>query len=639
MIIKRYKDNPILTPIRSRTWEAEAVFNGCPIEKDEKTFFLYRAVSLPRYNSMVGSRISTSNIGVATSDDGLNFSDRKRFIVPYHDWEKFGCEDPRVTELDGKYYIFYTAISAWPPNSEGIKVGVAISNDLQTVEQKHLVTPFNAKAMSLFPERINGKIWAILTVNTDKPPARICLASFDNIEEVWSEDYWNEWYRNFEDHSIPIQRSPDDHIEVGATPIKTERGWLFFYSYIRNYYSNNKFFGLETALLDLNDPSKIVARNDFPILYPEEYYERHGMAPNIIFPSGALLKEDTLSLYYGAADTTCAVAFIDLPFFLDRMTRKQDIIAKFSRAKENPIIVANKDNSWESRATFNPAALYLDGKVHILYRAMSEDNTSTVGYAQSSDGVTIDYRASEPVYVPKEDFEQKTSPNGFSGCEDPRLVQIDSTIYMFYTAYNGKNPPRVAITSISVDDFLAQKWNWTTAKLISVPDLDNKDAAMFPEKIDGKYVIIHRSGDDMDLSYHDNLDFEKGEWLQESRWIHPRPGWWDSKKVGLSTPPIKTKEGWLIFYHGVSDQSVYTVGAVLADLKDPSIILGRTDYPFFEPETSYEKSGQVPNVVFPCGTVLIDGNIFVYYGGADEVVGVATISLEKVLSVLRECKV
>ena len=506
MIIERYEKNPILTPNTKHSWEAEAVFNGCPIRKGKKIFLLYRAMSLPHYHSAANTKLMVSYIGIAESKDGINFTNRHRFISPKYHWERFGCEDPRVTFLDNKYYIFYTALSDYPPHAEGIRVGLAISKDLKTIEEKHLITPFNAKAMAIFPEKIDGKIWAILTVNTDKPPVSICLASFDQERDLWSEERWNTWYENFEKKILPLQRRPQDHIEVGAPPIKTKYGWLLFYSYIKNYYSPQRIFGIEAVLLDLKNPFKIIARTNNAILVPEEYYERIGLVPNVIFPSGALIENDMIYLYYGAADTTCALALISRDDFLERLVHGTKSSFEFLRPEQNPIITPKKENEWEAKATYNPAAIYLDGKVHLLYRAQSNDNTSVFGYATSSDGVHIDFRSPEPVYVPREPFEQKLVPGGNSGCEDPRLTKIGDTIYMLYTAFDGKNPPRVAFTSILEKDFLKQVWNWKKPVLISPPHYDDKDACLFPEKINGKYVIVHRSGDDMDLIGLKNID-------------------------------------------------------------------------------------------------------------------------------------
>jgi predicted GH43/DUF377 family glycosyl hydrolase len=639
MIAQRSDENPILKPKRDHFWEAQAVFNGCPIKTKEGISLIYRALSLPYYSSLTDARLSVSSIGIAQSKEGIHFVGRRRFMFPEHYWERFGCEDPRATKFKGKYYIFYTALSAWPPKPEGIKVGLAISKGLTGVREKHPVTPFNAKAMALFPQRIGGKIYAILTVHTDQPPAKICLASFDKEEDIWSESYWQVWYENLDEYVLPLQRRPEDHLEVGAPPIKTKDGWLLLYSYIRDYFSisRERLLGVEAVLLDLEDPFKILGRIEEPILTPEEYYERIGLVPNVVFPSGALIRRNHVYIYYGASDTTCCVASVRLPLILGLLLKKPKML-KLQRAQENPIIQPLKEHTWESKATFNPAAIYLGGKVHIIYRAMSEDNTSVFGYATSEDGIHIDYRSSEPVYVPREAFEQKLVPGGNSGCEDPRLTRIGTKVYMFYTAYNGREHPRVAVTSISVINFLDKKWNWSKPVVITPPEIDNKDAFLFPRELDGKYICVHRFGSGIDYDFTSSLNFKGNVWLEEHRWIERRRGWWDSEKVGAAGPPVKTREGWIMLYHGVSGDRVYHVGAVLLDLKNPLKILARLVYPVFEPEAPYEKEGQVPNVVFPCGNVILRDTLYVYYGGGDSVVGVATVNLGELLTILKLCR-
>ena len=639
MLIERSKHNPILKPNPNQSWEADAVFNGCPVKVGlgNRIYLLYRAVSLPHYHSRALTRLKVSDIGIAKSKDGVNFSERQKLIIPDRTWDRFGCEDPRITKLNGKYYIFYTALSEYPFRAEGIRVGMAISEDLKTIQAKHLVTPFNAKAMALFPGKIGGKMWAVLTANTDRPPAKICLASFDTEEDMWSESRWQKWYQNVDAHALPLQRTPNDHIEVGAPPLKTKAGWLLIYSYIRNYGTPKQIFSIEAVLLDLNNPMKILARTNAPLLTPEEYYEKFGYVPNIVFPSGAVIKGDMIYLYYGAADTTCCLAFISLPELLRKLSQSESSMT-FLWRDEKQIIGPIKDNLWESKATFNPGAVYLNGKVHLLYRAMSKDNTSVLGYATSKNGIDIAYRGSLPAYLPRESFEKNTQSGGNSGCEDPRLTVIGDKVYMCYTAYDGKNPPRVALTSISAENLIKQKWDWAKPVLISPPEEGDKDACLFPEKIRGKYVIIHRGGDDMDLSFNENLNFGGKTWLEEHRWISPRPGMWDSRKVGVSAPPIKTSKGWLILYHGISEDNIYRVGAVLADLRDPTKIIARTDDSIFDPRHPYEKVGQVSNVVFPCGAVVIGGKLFMYYGGADQVVGVATIPLANLMKILEACR-
>lgn len=633
MLAQRYEHNPILKPYKKHSWEAEAVFNGCPIEKDGKTFMLYRALSLPHYHSLASASLMVSDIGIAESEDGRNFSNRKRFVFPEHAWERYGCEDPRVTYINGKYYTFYTALSEFPPRAEGIKVAVAVSEDLETVSEKHLVTPFNAKAMTLFSEEIGGKMWGMFTLHSDQPPAKICMVPFGKESDMWSEDFWHNWYKEHENYVVDLQRRPQDHVEIGAPPLKTEDGWLVLYSYIRNYFTEHqRIFSVEAVLLDPDNPMKIKARYNNPLLIPEEYYERYGMVDDVVFPSGAMMREgNMIDLYYGAADTTCCVAQIDYSKLKKRLFEDESRIMA-TRAPNNPILKPIPENDWESRLVFNPAAIYLDDTFHIVYRAMSHDNTSVFGYASSKDGLTIDERHDKPIYTPRKDFENKKNPGGYSGCEDPRLSLIGDTIYMLYTAYDGINLPRVAVSTISKKDFVNHEWNWSEPVLISAPEHDNKDAGFFDEKINGQYVVIHRVGHDIDLAYLDSLDFNGSSWLEEYRWIKPRKGMWDGKKVGIAAPPIKTEKGWILFYHGVSDEDgYYRVGVCLISPDDLSVI-ARSDSPIFEPETEWEKVGEVNNVVFPCGIVLKDGVFYIYYGGADEVIGVATMNEEDVFN-------
>jgi predicted GH43/DUF377 family glycosyl hydrolase len=490
----------------------------------------------------------------------------------------------------------------------------------------------------------------IVSVNTDTPPVKIAIAQVDKMEELWNPLFWEKWYANIDEYLIDFGRSQHDHIEVGATPIKTKDGWLLIYSHIQNYFQNPEnftpMFGVVAVLLDKKNPLKVVGRTMGPLLVPLEAYELFGYVQNVIFSCGAVLEKKKLIIYYGAADTTICMAHVNIDDLLNTMRPLTSSKWHFKRFIGNPIITPIKTNPWESKATFNPAAIRLGkGKnltTHILYRALSEDNTSVIGYASSKDGVKIDERLGEPIYVPREDFESKKIAGGNSGCEDPRLTKIGKDIFMCYTAFDGIGPPRVAITSIAEKDFLAKKWNWKKPIIITPEGFDDKDTCIFPDKIsrspsggNGEYFILHRVGDEMCGDYFKTLDFKKEIVKKCIRIIGPRTNMWDSSKVGIAAPPLKTKYGWLMLYHGVSKtHNTYRVGAVLLDLKDPSILLARTTDPIFEPKELYEKIGVINNVVFPCGMTVQDKLLYIYYGGADTVVGVATIELEIVLNAL-----
>jgi len=643
-VLKKSIHNPILIPTQNHYWEEFATFNMCPIKKGDTYYGLYRAISAV---DKLQDQQQVSIIGIGKSNDGVHFKDRVPFIEPKEEWDIHGCEDPRVTFFEGKYYIFYTALSRYPFGPEGIKVGLAISSDLKTIDERHLITPFNAKAMTLFPERINGKIKVIFSYHTDIPPVKMCTATFDNIEDLWNTDYWEKWIKDVDNNGVSFHRDQYDQLEVGAPPLKTSKGWLLIYSHIQNYFPHpdklDRIFGIEALLLDFNDITKIVGRTAGPMLVPSEAYELSGYVNNVIFPTGALIekhpsinkKEEILTIYYGAADTTTCIARVSLDDLISTIHPDTKLDWKFKRFEENPIIAPREHMPWEEKGTFNPAAISIKDKVHILYRAFSNENTSTIGYASSKDCVHLDERFDDPVYIPREDFEKKKIPNGFSGCEDPRLTQIGKNIYICYTAYDSVNPPRVAISSIKEKDFVDHKWNWSKPILVTPPGLDDKDACIFPYKFKNGYFILHRVGEEICGDYIDSLDFETGMVNKCIRSLGPRINSWDSLKVGITAPPIKTKKGWLLLYHGVSkSHSTYRIGATLLDLKDPTNVLARSSDPIFEPEEDYEKTGAVNNVVFPCGMVLKKDDLYIYYGGGDFVVGVAKMKISIILDAL-----
>ncbi len=631
-LFERSFENPVLIPYNDLPWEAEGAFNGCALRIGTKTSLVYRAQSLPLLHDE-GPWLSISSIGRADSSDGIHFKKHVRFIVPEEPWERFGCEDPRITKLGEKYYTFYTALGGYPFGPDNIKVGVAISTNPKKVSEKHLVTPFNAKAMALFPEKIEGKLWAVLTADTDRGIAKIAIASFDTEEDLWNEERWSRWYAELDSHTLSLKRNDDDHVEIGAPPVKTKRGWLVFYSHIQKYGTEHPIFGIEAFLLALDDPRKIVGRSRAPLLIPEEEYEEYGKVKDIAFPSGAVIRGKSIYLYYGAADTTTCVAKGDLSRILDELTADPKTYPTFERFAENPVMSPITDHPWESKAVFNPAAVFERGKTRILYRASSDDDTSVFGYAESQDGFRISKRLPDPAYVPRADFENRKNP-GNSGIEDPRITRIDDTYHMFYTAVDAQGPPRIAYASIAVKDFLAKRFEkFTFPKLVSQGNIDDKDACLFPEKIGGKFIIMHRIQPSIDINFLDDLDFEGPHaMLAHTPFVFPRRGMWDSAKIGINSIPLRTKAGWLVLYHGVSEYDhAYRIGALLLDLAHPDRVIGRSRHPIFEPSEPYEQEGIVPNVVFPCGAIVRESKLIIYYGGADKVIGVASISLRKLI--------
>jgi predicted GH43/DUF377 family glycosyl hydrolase len=292
------------------------------------------------------------------------------------------------------------------------------------------------------------------------------------------------------------------------------------------------------------------------------------------------------------------------------------------RFQGNPILEPIGTNAWESRRVFNAGVIAANNKVHILYRAMGNDGVSRIGYAASSDGYHIDERLPLPIFEPASEAEM-------NGCEDPRLTLLDDTLLMAYTAfgkYANHQVYQIALTSINIKDFLAKQWNWSQRHL-AFPGIHNKDALIFPKKLDGKYVMFHRFEPDACIARSDDLR----RWYDLKFVLGPRTRSWDSWKVGAAGPPIELNEGWLFIYHGVSVDKVYSLGVALLDRNNPEEVLFRSEEPILSPVEDYERFGKVPNVVFSCGNILEDDQVLVYYGGADSVLCVATYDLCELL--------
>lgn len=320
------------------------------------------------------------------------------------------------------------------------------------------------------------------------------------------------------------------------------------------------------------------------------------------------------------------------------------------RFHSNPILEPREENHWEAMATFNPAALALDDRIYLLYRAQGHNGHSVLGYAASSDGITIDERLEEPIYDPVQTYETpKATPTGIirypylsgggtGGCEDPRITRIDDRLYLIYTAFNGMQPPGVALTSIAVEDFLAKRFNWKKPRLISRYGYIQKNWVIFPEKIDGKIAILHNVTPRIMIELVDKIEAET--LVIDS--CPPRQSdnahRWDNIVRGAGAPPMRTEHGWLVLYHAMDsrDPNKYKVGAMLLDIDHPEVVLARSPEPILEPEEHYENHGLKWGVVFVCGAVIKDKTLFVYYGASDKTVAVATAPIEQFLRDLTE---
>jgi predicted GH43/DUF377 family glycosyl hydrolase len=331
------------------------------------------------------------------------------------------------------------------------------------------------------------------------------------------------------------------------------------------------------------------------------------------------------------------------------VTKRKGLL--LNKSPDNPIIEPRL-YPWESKATFNPSAFLANGKVNLIYRAIGDNDSSVLGYAGSDDGYSINERPTYPIYQKSNNFNRPNlsmspidyvSGGGWNGgCEDPRITLLGDTVYMLYTAFDGWGSLRIALTSIKLHDFENKKWNWKKPVLISPPNEIHKNWVIFPEKINGKFAILHSFYPKILIDYFDSLDeFNEKKFIKSNntRPIDPSRTW-DSWFRGVGPAPIKTALGWLILYHAMDHRNPdrYRMGAIILDLKDPTKILFRSLYPILEPEEYYENNGYKWGVVYACGAVVKDDTLFVYYGGADKVIGVATIKLDVLLHDLKKHK-
>jgi predicted GH43/DUF377 family glycosyl hydrolase len=319
-----------------------------------------------------------------------------------------------------------------------------------------------------------------------------------------------------------------------------------------------------------------------------------------------------------------------------------------SRFEGNPIISPNPKNEWECWQTFNPGAIVLNNKIHLLYRAIGNDEISRFGYANSKDGFHIDERLSYPVYQHPSNNKSTfsiysyTSGGSWNGAEDPRITRVEdeNRLYVTYTACD--DGLRVALTSIKISDFLNKKWNWAKPVMISPPGEVNKNWVIFPKKINGKYAILHSITPKILVSYFDKLYFDGSTFINSnysSKLLLPKiscrkrryekeiPEIWIK---GAGPTPIETKYGWLIFFHTI-ENGKYAIRAMITKLNQPESIVCISNSAVLKPEYPYEMHGFKPEIVYINGAVVKNNLLILYYGASDNYVCVASAPFDEFL--------
>ena len=330
------------------------------------------------------------------------------------------------------------------------------------------------------------------------------------------------------------------------------------------------------------------------------------------------------------------------------------------RCEKNPIVVPG-GRTYRGAAVFNPGVIEDQGTFYMYERAAAalRPFQTSIGLLKSADGVHFEPVGSAPVFT--------GTDLGYPGgsVEDARVVKIDGVFYMCYALqpyafdcwptgvalpdyYPEHYPqwaetdtrPMITRSGIAVSD---DGEHFSPLCYTTPPEIDDRDNALFPEKIDGRFALLRRPMEYVGEQYGTD---RPGIWISFSEdlmdWSAPElvavaenPEW-EGLKIGAAATPLKTDAGWLVLYHGVDANSVYRVGALLLDLADPRRVIGRTKKPIMEPECHYERFGLViNNTIFPTANLIVGDQIYIYYGCCDTCISLATVPLADMLAELR----
>lgn len=303
----------------------------------------------------------------------------------------------------------------------------------------------------------------------------------------------------------------------------------------------------------------------------------------------------------------------------------------FRRSVANPILAPNRW-PYPINAVMNAAATVVGGETVLLCRVEDRRGFSHLTVARSSDGVSNWVVDDEPLMASEPGRREE-----LWGLEDPRITRVDE-LDAWVIAYTTYGPGGPAIALATTQDFRS------VTKLGTARGPEDKNGALLSRRINGEFVLFHRpmmvAGARSDVWLSRTADLRS--WSPPEPVFAAREGnWWDSARIGMGPPPMETPEGWLVLYHGVRQTvagALYRVGLVLLDLEEPSKVLRRSSEWVMSPSESYELSGDVPGVVFPCGIVHdVEGDeLRIYYGAADTCIGMATASYTDVLTYLLE---
>ncbi len=550
---------PILQADPALPWASGAVFNPGAWYDGEVVHLLFRAIPVGYrrietpdggpFEGGFGFDTYVSAIGHATSRDGVRFTvEPHPFLLPDSSFDCYGAEDARIACLDGTYYVTYTALRH-PAfgHQDGVNIGLASTRDFKTVHKHGAIGPgARDKDAVIFPQRIGGRVAMLHRIVPD-----IQIAYFADEEQLKNPGarYWQEHLNHLDEHVVMRPEAVWEGKKIGAgpTPIETPEGWLLLY----HGADRDHVYHAGLALLDLDNPQRVIARTLNPVMSPELPFEREGDVPNVVFPQGAVVMGGTLHVYYGAADKVVGHAHapladvvahvqdegrktwrmppIHFDFRGDRDTLR-DWPADAPLAVErlhggDPVLEPIADHPWESRVVLNPAAALVAGDAPervleawpipqasaarlretgaacvLLYRAQGtsfhrQDRAgnahfaSSIGLALLTPGGDLLYRHPEPVLVPDASFHDL-------GIEDPRCVQVGDTFYLYYTGHTSQqvdgqgSGARVHLCLATTQDF--RDWKMHGPLAGNLNETLNKNGTLLPEPVDGKWLFLHR---------------------------------------------------------------------------------------------------------------------------------------------------
>jgi len=301
----------------------------------------------------------------------------------------------------------------------------------------------------------------------------------------------------------------------------------------------------------------------------------------------------------------------------------------FERYNGNPILTA-RDWPYPANAVINPGAAVVNNETVLLVRVVDSSRSSHLTVARSSNGLSNWHIDTEPTLMPNE-----SSRGEKFGLEDPRVVFLEEQkqFAVIYVSASESGPMVAMAITKNFRKF---------ARLGSLLPPEDGDASLFPRRFNGRFALIHRpivgGTADIWISYSPDLK----HWGDHRPLIITRPNSWDSHRVGLACQPIESREGWLLFYHGMSNTpegAIYRVGIALLDLQSPWRVLRRSEDWLLEPCELYERVGDIGGVVFPTGATVDkkSNKINLYYGTADRSVAVATANFDDIVDYVASC--